>query len=227
MSVSPPLLLLHGALASGAQMEPLVQLLRPGRDVHVIDFPGHGGKPIPTRGLRMQNLADELIRFILGRFEEPIDIFGYSMGGYVATIVAANHPGRIRSLVTLGTKWTWSPEIAAGELRMLDPVMISEKAPALADLIARRHAPHSWETIVEATRLMLDDLGKNPILTDESLSKIGIPVTILRGEADRMVSEQESRYAAGKMVQANYFELPAQKHPFEQLDLQLLFPFLA
>ncbi len=227
MTELTPLLLLHGALGSRDQMAPLAGLLAGHRTVYALNLYGHGGEALPRHGLRMEDVAGQLMHIIKTQFSQPVDVFGYSMGGYAAAAVAARHPGLIRSLVTLGTKWTWSPEIATGELRMLDPAIMLEKAPALVSLISARHQPQTWEDIVEATCFLLDELGRHPLLGEDELSHIDIPVRILRGEADRMVSQEESLLAAGFLPQATCVELPGQKHPFELIDLQLLLPFLA
>ena len=43
------------------------------------------------------------------------DIFGYSMGGYVALHAARRHPERIGSIMTLGTKFAWDTPTAEKE----------------------------------------------------------------------------------------------------------------
>lgn len=219
-----PRVLLHGALGSAAQMKPLAERLSLNGPVHTWDFPGHGGGPVPEDGYDMAFLAECLAGYLEGAFNGPVPVFGYSMGGYVAAAVAARFPGRIASLVTLGTKWEWDPLIADQECKMLDPDVLEAKAPALVTLIGERHAPNSWRQVIHATSAMLRRLGHQPLLTPDILSGIRIPVTILRGEADRMVTASESRAVADSIPHARYFELPGQKHPFEQTDLNALTP---
>jgi pimeloyl-ACP methyl ester carboxylesterase len=226
MAESPSLLLLHGALGSAEQVRPLAESIGRLRAVDVYTFPGHGGQPIPAGGLSMEALSEALADHMATLPSGPPDVFGYSMGGYAAALVALRYPGRIRSLVTLGTKWRWDPAIAAGERRMLDPDILAEKVPALADLLSRRHHPMDWRDVVHATADMLVDLGKNPLLGHEALTRLDIPVTILRGGEDRMVSQEESEQAATALIRGHYAELPGQKHPFEQTDLSLLLPWL-
>ena len=101
MTNPTPLLLLHGALGSMDQMAPLQQLLATRRDVHILNLHGHGGEPILVQGYRMSDIVAQVVQTIQSQFPQPVDIFGYSMGGYAAAVVAAHHPGLIRSLVTL------------------------------------------------------------------------------------------------------------------------------
>lgn len=222
-----PLLLLHGALGSGAQVQPLADLLIDQRPVLVFTFPGHGGDDVPADGYRMRNLADALRHYLREEVDSPLEIFGYSMGGYVAAMVAAELPGRISGITTLGTKWAWSPDIARREAAMLDPAAIREKVPALAQLISDRHHPQPWERVVQATSAMMQDLGAAPPLTPERMAAIHTPITILRGSLDRMVSPEESIAAAKAFAEAQYHELPDQKHPLEQVDLRVLDPWLS
>lgn len=221
-----PLILLHGALGSADQMRPLADRLSGLRATILLEFPGHGGSPLPPGGLRMaalsEYLADRMREMDLG----PADVFGYSMGGYAAAAMALHHPGLIRSLVTMGTKWAWSPAIAAAERRMLDPAVMEEKVPALVTLLERRHHPLPWQDLVLATKAMLAHLGDHPLLDPSVLSGLDIPVTILRGGGDRMVGREESEAAAAALPRGHYAELPGQKHPFEQTDLSLLLPWL-
>jgi pimeloyl-ACP methyl ester carboxylesterase len=221
-----PHLLLHGALGSGAQVQPLADLLTDQRPVLVFTFPGHGGDDVPTDGYRMRDLADALSHFLREEVDGPVEIFGYSMGGYVAAMVATELPERISGITTLGTKWAWSPEIARREVAMLDPDIIREKVPALAQLISDRHQPQPWESIVRATAAMMLKLGEAPPLLPERMADVAIPVTILRGGADRMVSADESHAAAKAFARGQYHELPDQKHPLEQVDLHQLLPWL-
>lgn len=217
-----PLVLLHGALGSARQMSGLAEELRRDASVHTWDFPGHGGTPVPASGYAMAHLVDALGDWLASRFTEPVVIFGYSMGGYAATMLACHRPDLIRHIVTLGTKWSWSPEIAAREVKMLDPMMIQEKVPALVDLLKQRHEPQDWTTILYATRCLLEGLGRVPLLDDTNLKDCSIPVDILWGTADRMVSREESEWVAGILPHGHFHALEGQRHPFEQVDLDLL-----
>ena len=73
------------------------------------------------------------------------------MGGYVALGLAAEHPNRIKKVVTLGTKIDWSPEVAASMSRMFDPEKIQAKVPAFANLLAQAHAPADWKKVCQYT----------------------------------------------------------------------------
>lgn len=223
--VKPPCLFLHGALGSNAQVVDLASRLGDSFEAFSYNFPGHGGLPIPAEGLDMGTMRSALVAYLENNFQQPVWVFGYSMGGYVAMSVAAIRPDLIKGLITLGTKWDWSPEIAALEVKMLDPAIMAEKVPALVELLKERHAPTNWQDVVEATANMLKQLGAHPLLNEADLVGINMPILILRGSADRMISADESLRVANLIRHGQYAELPDQKHPFEQVNLELLIPW--
>src|SRR5688572_15290055 len=119
-----PLLLLHGAIGAASQFEKLTQLLQPDFEVFSLNFSGHGGKEIPEPGFNMPLFANDVLTFMEEKQLDKVDIFGYSMGGYVALYLALHYPEKVNRIMTLGTKFDWSPEIAAHETRMLNPLKI-------------------------------------------------------------------------------------------------------
>lgn len=52
-----------------------------------------------------------------------------------------------------------------------------------------------------------------------------MPIIILRGSADRMISADESLKVVNQARHGQYAELTDQKHPFEQVNLELLTPW--
>lgn len=224
--MTAPILLLHGALGSAQQMEPFAEHLSQTRAVYVYNFPGHGGQPIPDTGYDLNEMVEALASYVSHHLPYPADVFGYSMGGYASAVVASRYPELFRTITTLGTKWDWSLEIATREVSMLDPNTIEAKVPALAQLIQSRHQPNDWKKVVRATAQMLLKLGDTPLLNAADFSRITIPVTILRGTADRIVDEAPSIEVAHSFPNGTYFALKDAPHPFEQVDISVLKPFL-
>lgn len=215
------ILLLHGALGSKAQLQPLSDLLSKSFEVHTFNFSGHGGRPIEAP-YSIELFADELKSWIeVGKLQGTA-IFGYSMGGYVALKLASESPDLISKIITLGTKFAWNPESSAQETRMLNPAKIAEKVPQFAAALKARHAPADWQEVLQATSAMMLALGDSPSLDDAALGRIEIPCLIQVGEADNMVSEAESQAAAAALPNGQFARIPAFKHPIEQVDQEEL-----
>lgn len=150
---------------------------------------------------------------------DTADLFGYSMGGYVALWLAWKHPERVGQVITLGTKLDWSPETAGGMRRMFDAEKIALKAPALAEHLANAHAPLDWKILCRQTADFLTDLGDGKGIPESAFSEIKRPVHIGRGDADQVVSEEESRKVAQAIPNGSLHILSGVPHGIEQADV--------
>lgn len=219
-----PVLLLHGALGSAAMLEPLVaQLQAADMPVRTLNLPGHGGLPLPesfSMPAFMQAVEEYTADWM------PFKVFGYSMGGYVALLLAAMRPLRVEAVATLGTKFDWTPESAAKETARLNPTLMLEKIPAFVQLLSTRHGADKWETVVNHTAGLLTRLGESPDLRQATLEEIICPVFIGRGSLDTGVTRKESEAAANAISNGQYIELQDVKHPFEQVSETVLADYL-
>lgn len=214
------LLLLHGALGYGGQFDAIKTLLEKEFNLFTPTFSGHGKSEVPEK-LSIYNYALEISEYIKLNIEGEVNVFGHSMGGYVALYMAANNFASINKIMTLGTKQLWSPEIAKGETRMLNTEKLKEKVPAFAKYLEKLHG-NNWELLCQKTADMLLDMGDNPPLTDESYSKIEIPVQLSIGDSDKMVSLEETIEVFRKLSDARLLVMPSTPHPYEQVNTERL-----
>ena len=147
------------------------------------------------------------------------------MGGYLALTAEFLHQGLFSSIITLGTKFNWTPETAAAETRKLNAEKIREKVPAYA-LHLESNFGAMWVEVLKVTAMLMTQLGDNKILNDDLLPSIKLPVTILLGDKDSMVTSDESENFASKLPQGSFNILPETEHPFEKVNLDLIVPFI-
>jgi pimeloyl-ACP methyl ester carboxylesterase len=219
------LLLLHGAIGASAQLKPLANSLGTQYQVLTFDFSGHGGKAY-NGGFYIQSFAEEVLAFLDEKDIQQANIFGYSMGGYVALYLAKQYPARVKSICTLATKFHWNEAIAEKEVKMLDPLKIEEKLPAFADTLRQRHAPNDWKEVLKYTGEMMLGLGRQNVLAIEDYASINIPVMILLGDRDKMVSLEETLDVYKALPAGKLGILPSTQHPIEQVNVELLSAFL-
>jgi len=225
--MSRSILLLHGALGSCSQLKPLQKNLKEkGARVYAINFSGHSGEPFSNDGFGIEVFANDVIRFLDREKLESVDIFGYSMGGYVALWLARQHPQRVNQLTTLGTKFDWSPASAEREIKKMDPEKIKEKIPAFARVLEHRHAPNDWKALMIRTSQMMFELGKKPLLTKEIISFINHKTNILLGDQDDMADRSYSEQVAGWLVNGNFYRLANTPHPIEKVNIEKLMDFI-
>jgi pimeloyl-ACP methyl ester carboxylesterase len=223
----PDAVIVHGALGSAAQMQPVADALTAsGRfgTVAVLELPGHGRTPLDDdAGFSMPGFADALAAGITARgMEQPL-IFGYSMGGYVALLLESRAPGTLGGIVTFGTKLHWTNEVAAAASARLDAAVLRAKAPAFADILAARHAEAGgWERMLARTGALLRALGASPWLDTPALTAVHCPVHLLVGADDDTVHFEEAATAASHIPHARASLLENVSHPIERVPLALI-----
>ncbi|MFE6784663.1 alpha/beta fold hydrolase [Streptomyces sp. NPDC057680] len=95
----PPALYVHGLGGSSQNWSALMPLLADVVDGEAVDLPGFGDSPPPDDGnYSVTGHARAVIRFLDSRGRGPVHLFGNSLGGAVATRVAAARPDLVRTL---------------------------------------------------------------------------------------------------------------------------------
>jgi pimeloyl-ACP methyl ester carboxylesterase len=216
------IILLHGALGSKDQLQPLAKELIGTYQVHSFNFSGHGGRPIPDIAFSIPLFAEQIVEYMKETNIEQANIFGYSMGGYTAMYLAKHHPDKINRLITLATKFHWDPSTAAREVKMLDGKTIREKVPAFAAQLQQRHAPNDWLALLDKTKELLTDLGQQNTLQPADYSSITTPSLILLGDRDKMVTLEETVAVYKQLPNAWFGVMPGTPHAFEQVNLSFL-----
>jgi len=217
-----PLLLLHGALGSKAQLIPFVENLATDFDVRMLNLRGHGGQAYGEEPFSMDLFVEDVLDYMAENNLEQVDVFGYSMGGYVALNLARLHPEKIGKIFTLATKFAWSVETSAKEVKMLNPELIEAKVPAFAKQLKERHAPQDWKEHLEKTAEMMLALGDGAALSIENFSSIEHQVMVTVGAKDKMVSKEESQEIAAALPNGKFELLADFPHPIEKVDVALL-----
>ncbi|MDX2559512.1 alpha/beta hydrolase [Streptomyces sp. TX20-6-3] len=95
----PPALYVHGLGGSSQNWSTLMPLLADLVDGEAVDLPGFGDSPPPDDGnYSVTGHARAVIRLLDSRGRGPVHLFGNSLGGAVATRVAAARPDLVRTL---------------------------------------------------------------------------------------------------------------------------------
>lgn len=159
----PPVLLLHGIASSLYTWKDVLPGLAADHDVVALDFPGFGGSDVPSA------LSADLLRAtVVGVMDrlaiQRASIVGNSLGGAVATFVAARHPDRVDRLVLID---------AAGFRLSAEsrPVLLRYAAGPLGAVLAR--VPHSRPLIELGLRQVFHD---DTLVTPERVDEYAAPM---------------------------------------------------
>jgi len=217
-----PLLLLHGALGTQNQFDELAELLADDFDVHRFTFEGHGDQPPAHDSFRNEHFVGNVLTYLDAQDLSKTDIFGYSMGGYVALTLAVSYPDRANRIFALGTELLWTPERAARDVKMLDADKILEKVPAFAQTLEARHTAFSWRNVLAVTIEMLHELGVNPRLMEEMFQALPHRIRLGVGDQD-ITAGVEDTVRVFRLLQMGELQVfPSTPHPFERVDVRML-----
>ncbi|MFI7236980.1 alpha/beta fold hydrolase [Streptomyces cyaneofuscatus] len=98
----PPALFVHGLGGSSQNWSALMPLLADVVDPDAVDLPGFGDSPPPDDGnYSITGHARAVIRLLDAGERGPVHLFGNSLGGAVATRVAAVRPDLVRTLTLI------------------------------------------------------------------------------------------------------------------------------
>ncbi len=200
----PPLMLVHGALASHTMWKYQVEDLSKSFRVITCDLRGHGesDKGDPST-YTMRLFAGDLVGLAEKLGIEKTHLVGYSMGGLVAAQFAVDHPHLLRTLVLGGTP-TEMPPAWTDWLARLTPSFMIERMARLT--VSRLAYDPKGKVAKEGTELMtkwLRQAGKTVMIAVDKagrayfkkrpteLSSISVPVLIVCGEKDSLANGEK------------------------------------
>lgn len=216
------LILLHGAMGCKDQFEKLKNCLDTKYEVSAINFSGHGLSEFYFPEFTIQSFAEQVISFMDSKGILKANLFGYSIGGYVAIYLARYFGSRIESVITLATKFDWENSVINKEIQLLNPVLLAEKFPDFTRALIERHGEKKWKLLLEKTSQLMIAFGDESVLIAEDFSGINIPIRIGIGDKDKLVSLEESFAAYSRFKIGSFFVMPNTKHPLESVNTERL-----
>ncbi|MBB1246469.1 alpha/beta hydrolase [Streptomyces durbertensis] len=133
----PPALYVHGLGGSSQNWSPLMAELTGAVDGEAVDLPGFGDSPPPEDGrYSLSAHSRAVIRYLDASDRGPVHLLGNSMGGAVATRVAALRPDLVRTLTLV------SP--ALPELRPQRSALPTGLLALPGTIRLFRHATRDW-----------------------------------------------------------------------------------
>ncbi|MEU4656539.1 alpha/beta fold hydrolase [Streptomyces sp. NPDC023723] len=220
--------LLSASLGTTAEMwAPQRERLRGRRRVVAYDHRGHGGSPTPPGPCRLTDLVDDAVALLDSLDIASADVVGVSLGGTVGLALAAAHPDRVRSLVTVNAPvfadapGFWRDRAATVReqgMRAVTPGLLGRwYAPEVAD------APPPLVTDTVAGVAHLDSEGYAACCeaiagTDlrDRLAGLRCPVLAVNGTADAVVPAHHAELIAASVPGARHTTLTGAGHLLTQ-----------
>lgn len=182
-----PVVLLHGGvLTAELTFGEMMPALAATRQVIAVELQGHGHTADTDREMRLDLLADDVVALLDQLGVERADLFGFSLGGLVATQVAIGHPERVDRLVLVSTHYRtagYHPEIRDPEQWATSTRMpTQEDFKAMADAYARvAPDPSHFPAFMAKVSAVPDTVDR---WTVEEIRSIGAPTLLVIGDHD-------------------------------------------
>ncbi|MDO8733161.1 MAG: alpha/beta hydrolase [Actinomycetota bacterium] len=235
----PALILLNGTGSPMNEWDPaLLAALARSHRVTVFDYPGIGLSARAPSKWTFSNAADWVAAFakVLSP-KAPVDVVGWSMGGFIAQQLAIRHPEVVRQLILaatnpggpqakLGPRWVQQLDSASQES---DKAYLQTNYPHSTDAQAAGRAfLHRLSTAVESGAYPPEQVpaatyramvaAEDPWLRSEANSRalrtLSIPTLVITGASDVVTPAANSRLLARIMPGARLVLVPGAGHSF-------------
>ncbi len=212
------IVLLHGGLADNSTWAAQFTGLSPHRRVVAPERQAQGRTPDRPGPLTYRAMTDQTVELLVALDLGPVDLLGWSDGGMVGTLVAADHPELVRTLTVTGSGFSSAGYVPGA---MEDLVGLSPDDDDLAMFAAMYaaaspdgpdHFPEVWEKMRTMWAEAFD-------WTDQ-VRKIAAPTLVVVGDDD-YISVEHAQEFSRLVAQGQLAVVPGASHlvPMERPDL--------
>ncbi len=207
MGDGPPVVMLHGLSSQGLHFHRIaLGLISQARQLLLPDFLGHGDSARPE-GLDTGTALQAMCQLLDRVGGEPFVVYGNSMGAWAGLKYAAQRPERVAGLLVTAPAGGRLDEAFREEIRELFRVESLDDARAIIDRAfasppfprwALSRLVHHQMTRPEV-RTLLETIDPEHDLTPDELGRLGMPLRVLWGEADRMLHPTQREWFAAHL----------------------------
>lgn len=204
------------------------------RTLCAVDLRGHGDSPFQGDAVHtMERFADDLAAVVRALGDEPVDLAGLSMGGYVAFAFAARHPELLRSLVLTNTRASADNDAQRqGRDASIAQVVERGRGAVVEAMLPKLLASGADALLQARVRTMIEATPTETIVADQrglqrradwrdALSTITAPTLVIAGEHDQLTPVADAEVMAAGIPGARLEVIADTAHmsPMERPDV--------
>jgi pimeloyl-ACP methyl ester carboxylesterase len=223
-----PIVLLHGGLADNSTWARQFSSLSLHRRVVAPERQAHGHTPDRPGPLTFRGMTDQTVKFLVAQGLGPVDLVGWSDGGMVGTLIAAEHPELVRTLTVTGSGFSDAGYLAGLVESLVALPPDDEEMATFAAIYAQaspdgpEHFPDVWDKV--------RTMWAEPFDWSDKVKEISAPCLIIVGDDDFIRVEHAVEFS--QLVENGQLAVvPGSSHalPMEKPDLfnQLVLDFTA
>jgi pimeloyl-ACP methyl ester carboxylesterase len=233
ISGKPPILLIHGLVASTYTFNSMIPLLKKHFSVIAIDLPGFGRSEKSQRFINSYENYAALIAACIDYFDlKEVYLAGHSMGGQISLYTAKLFPKKVKKLILLNSSGYLQPSSHWMKLLSYVPyfylfIKRSVKKQGVKDTLEITLSDPSviTEEMIEEYSLPLNDKQfyksllrlvryREGDLRSEQVQQITTPALLIYGEKDRIVSLNVGKKLKKDLPNAELLTYPDTGHLF-------------
>lgn len=228
----PPLILLHGVMSCWQGWLSAVPPLAARWRLLIPELRGHGRSGRVAGGYTIDDYAADIIAFLRGVVGTPTVLVGHSLGGIIATAVAAAAPEQIAAVVLEdpplaafgGTSFRTRPErdhfmamrdiVAAGHDIEEIVAILGARQPDVDPVSLRAHAARLARLDPDVLTMIVDDRATGHYDQDACLRAIAAPTLLLQADpaAGGALGDADAARAAELLPRGTLVRLPGVGH---------------
>jgi 3-oxoadipate enol-lactonase len=201
----------HGLAFSGAMFDAQVAALRERYRCITFDLRGHGRSELSATGYDMDTLAGDLAALIEEVARVPVHFVGWSIGGFTGLRVALRRPELLRSLTLIGSSAIGGAESTLA-FRLMKK-MFSDRFrndPSHAALVEKWRQHFLSDERLGVSRAARAVIARRSV--ERELPALLLPVLMLRGEADALVSAAAAARTIEKIPGGKFITIAGAGH---------------
>jgi pimeloyl-ACP methyl ester carboxylesterase len=173
-------------------------------------------------------MTDQTVKFLLALYLGPVDLLGWSDGGMVGTLIAAEHPELVRTLTVVGSGFSSAGYIPGALEALLSQSPDDEDMVMFAGMYAQASpdGPAHFQEVWEKVRAMWAE----PFDWTDKVKRISTPTLVIVGDDD-FISVEHAHEFSDTVVNGQLAVVPGASHvlPIEKPGLfnQLVLDFTA
>jgi 3-oxoadipate enol-lactonase len=176
----------------------------------VPDHRNHGKSDRIRGPVDVEDLADEIVGMLDELGYAEVDVFGYSLGGMAAQVIAHHYPERVRHLILAGTAafpvdrfrlpavfGFWLAR-AVARLSKTEAAILTYRFLLRSGIVERRHARWLWAAMLNRDPTLFYESGKAAWRFDARswVGEIEAPIMVIIPTADQIVPTRTQRQLA-------------------------------
>jgi pimeloyl-ACP methyl ester carboxylesterase len=211
----------------------LVEGVAAHREVILFDNAGVAGS-VGATPETVEQMALDAIAFLDALSLTQVDLFGFSLGGFVAQEIALTRPERVRRLILAGTGPKGAPGMEGWSPEVIEGVVADDNTPegylgvfytrssesrdagqtSAGRIFARQEGRDAWPSLEskDAQYRAVQNWGRQDWPTVRRLTSIVQPTLVLQGDDDVMVPTKASYLLAALIPNAQLHIYPDASH---------------